>query len=96
MFNPEARWDRHLPSDGMSPGEAVDVVAVFRKNAIIPRVFTLRGTTYRIRQIEFTWQENRGRERFHLFSVTDHQRRVHTLCVSRQSWQWRLLAEGSE
>jgi hypothetical protein len=95
MFNPEARWDRHLPADDVLPGEAVDVVAVFKKNGIIPRGFTLRGQTYRIQRIEFAWKERKGREMFHLFSVTDEQQRVHTLCVSRESLVWRILSEVS-
>lgn len=74
-FNPKARWDRHIPEteDHTHPhelNERIQVLAWFRNGKIQPRLFLWNNKKYRIRNITYNWQERRGQELIHCFSVS--------------------------
>ncbi|MDD5745782.1 MAG: hypothetical protein PHO30_00820 [Candidatus Omnitrophica bacterium] len=94
MFNPQARWDRPLPNDVQFPGEPVDVVVSCKQAGFFPLWFFFHGVKHVIKNVQLTWQENKGREEFHLFSVCDELNNRYTLCCSRQSLRWRVIADG--
>jgi hypothetical protein len=74
-FNPKARWDRHIPeTDSDAPPEElnsrIQVLAWFQSGKIQPRLFVWNNKRYRIKNINYNWQERRGRELINLFSVS--------------------------
>ncbi len=91
MFNPEARWDRPLPQDDVLPGEAIDVVVSFKGGGFFPLWFFLHGNKHIIKNVQFSWQEKKGREVFHLFSVMDNYDTHYTICFIRKSFRWRVI-----
>ena len=95
MFNANARWDRPLPQDETLPGEAIDVVVSFKRGGFFPLWFFLHGNKHMIKNVQFTWQEKKGREIFELFSVTDSNDTQYTICFLRQKMRWRIINENS-
>ncbi len=90
MFNPQARWDRHLPGDGSREAETVEVVARFQKGKIIPLYFILSGNRFDISRINYSWIERKGRERVFYFSVSDKSDN-YCLFLDVEAMSWRLL-----
>jgi hypothetical protein len=92
MFNPQARWDRHLPGDENPDSEAVEVVARFRKGRITPLYFVLKENRYNISRINYSWIDRKGRERIFYFSVSDKSDN-YCLSLDAEFMSWRLLAD---
>ncbi|MFH1093932.1 MAG: hypothetical protein V1739_07245 [Candidatus Omnitrophota bacterium] len=95
MFNPEARWDRPLPQDETLPGQAIDIVVSFKRGGFFPLWFFLHGNKHMIKNVQFAWQEKKGADVFHLFSVTDNNDTQYTICFLRNSMRWRLILEDA-
>ena len=93
MFNADARWDRPLPQDDILAGEPIDVVVSFKGAKFFPLWFFLHGDKHIIKNIQFTWQEKKGREVFYLFSVTDNYDIRYTVCFLRQSMRWKAIGK---
>jgi len=70
MFNTHSRWDRHLPYDP-TEAESLEVGVIFRKGQAHPKWFVWKGRRYAVKATTFRWQDKRGTEKLHLFSVTD-------------------------
>ena len=73
-FNPQARWDRHIPetdsqSDPQELNEPIAVLAWFKNGKIQPRLFVWKNKKYKVKKVNYNWQERRGRETLSLFSV---------------------------
>ncbi len=74
-FNPKARWDRHIPetendAHPQELNERIAVLAWFENGRIQPRFFTWHNKRYRVKNINYNWQERRGRELLNLFSIS--------------------------
>ena len=70
MFNPQARWDRNLPTEKTDYlYENIEVMASFSHGKIIPQYFQWRSHEYKINKINYTWQEKKGQEVIYYFSV---------------------------
>jgi len=74
-FSPKARWDRHIPADSRrNPehrNEKIEVLTFFRAGKVFPRIVFWRDKKYKIRKITYNWQERRGQEMLHYFSVSN-------------------------
>ena len=91
MFNANARWDRPLPQEDTLLGQEVDVVVSFKGQKFFPIWFFLHGDKHMIKNVQFSWQEKKGREVFELFSVTDNNNTQYTICFIRESFRWRII-----
>jgi hypothetical protein len=89
MFNPNARWDRRLPSDPGELNEKITVAALFKGNKILPRYFTWHNRTYRIKQITYSWQERVGQDLLNVFSVNTN-RGLYQISLSQKMLSWKL------
>jgi hypothetical protein len=92
MFNPQARWDRHLPGDDSRGVEAVEVVARFQRGRIVPLYFVLKDNRFDISRINYSWTERKGRERVFYFSVSDKSDN-YCLLLDVEAMSWRLRIE---
>ena len=100
-FNPQARWDRHIPetSDGSEhPAQfpqRIEVLAWFRNAKITPRLFIWNNKTYKIRNVTYRWQERRGQELINFFSVSTGAD-LYQISFSAIVYSWRLekIIEG--
>ena len=93
MFNPQARWDRHLPQDQTLPGEYVDTVVSFKKGGFYPLWFFLNGNKHTVKNINFKWQEKIGAEVLEFFSLSDLNNIRYTLCFIKSSMKWKMVEE---
>ncbi len=93
-FNPHARWDRHIPQGGAPQdsglvNERIEVLALFRQAKIYPRLFIWRDKIYRIRRLNYNWQERRGRELINFFSV-DTGSDLYQISFNNETSGWRI------
>lgn len=93
-FNPKARWDRHIPEtanhvDPQELNENIAVLTWFRNGKIQPRLFVWKNKKCRIRNINYSWQERRGREVISLFSVSTGPD-LYQISFNNTSYSWRL------
>jgi len=51
--------------------EIIKVGVVFRGDKICPAWFIWEGRKYMIKEVNYVWEDRRGRERLRCFSVTD-------------------------
>ena len=70
MFSNDSRWDRHLPHDVLEE-DVIEVGAVFRGGEVIPRCFIWKESKYHIQEVTYHWQDKRGGDVLHFFSVSD-------------------------
>ena len=96
MFNKEARWDRPLPQDDGLSGEEIDVVVSFKRGGFFPLWFFLHGNKHMIKNVQFIWQEKKGKEIFRIFSVTDSYDTRYTLCFIHRSFRWKVIENDSD
>lgn len=90
MFSKDARWDRHLPTNEIEQ-DKIDVAAIFKNGLINPTCFVWKKRKYNINQTTYTWQEKKGDEVFHYFSVTDGISLYH-ICLNSKFMNWRLCS----
>ena len=72
MFNPQARWDRNLPQEETQDelfNEPIEMSCLFTKGKPLPRYFVWRDKIYRVKRVNFFWQERQGREILSYFSL---------------------------
>ena len=90
MFNPEARWDRSLPiQDSNYLDEGIEALVLFKRGKVIPRYFIWRDRRYKIKKINYNWQERRGRALIHFFSV-DTGANIYQISFNSQAFGWRI------
>ncbi len=64
------RADLNLPHDNPEElNEKIEVFAWFRNAKIYPRMFVWNQRRYRVQSVTYNWQERRGQEILHYFSV---------------------------
>lgn len=93
-FNPQARWDRHIPQSSASTDtglidEKIEVLALFRQARIYPRLFIWREKRYRIKRLNYNWQQRRGRELINYFSV-DTGSDLYQISFNNETLGWRI------
>ena len=95
-FNPRARWDRHIPETERCPQDnsselntRIEVLVWFRNGKVQPRLFIWDNKKYRIKNINYNWQERRGRELISLFSVSSGFD-LYQISFNNTSYYWRL------
>lgn len=89
MFNPQARWDRRLPSDPDELNEKIWVSALFRGGKILPRYFIWKNRLHRVKEITYSWQERTGRNLLSIFSVSTPQG-LYQISFSQEFLSWKL------
>ena len=93
-FNPHSRWDRHVPetSETRNYGELnerIEVLAYFQGARIYPRLFIWNNKKYKIKKVNYNWQERQGTERISLFSVsTGHD--LYQISFNNTSFSWKI------
>jgi hypothetical protein len=89
MFNPHARWDRHLPGQGAGESQLIEVCARFTQGKIVPLHFILSGNRFTITRINYIWNERKGRVNVRYFSVADgHDTYCLYLDTELMSWYY--------
>ena len=88
MFNPQARWDRHLPSDSHEE-EAIEVGAIFRNGKMFPKWFLWKDRRYSIKEVTYEWQDKRGTEVLFFFAVSDGTN-IFQIYFNNRFVHWRL------
>ncbi|MHB8871142.1 MAG: hypothetical protein ACYC5G_01635 [Candidatus Doudnabacteria bacterium] len=69
--------------------ELVDVVVVFKKNLVWPKLLKWNGRVYKIKSINMRHQVNDGFSLIHYFSVSDDTN-FFKLAFNTKSLQWKL------
>lgn len=93
-FNLHARWDRHIPQGSASTDrglidEKIEVLALFRQARVYPRLFIWREKRYRIKRLNYNWQQRRGRELINYFSV-DTGSDLYQISFNNETLGWRI------
>ena len=93
-FNPQARWDRHIPETDSSHdphelNEHIAMLAWFKNGKIQPRLFVWKNKKYKVTQVNYAWQERRGRETLSLFSVSTGSD-LYQISFNNTSYSWHL------
>ena len=93
-FNPQARWDRHIPETDSSPAlerydEPIEVVASFKNGSIHPRCFIWNQKEYSVERTTYHWQERQGQSLICYFSVSC-QEGLYQISFNNSSFTWRL------
>jgi hypothetical protein len=93
-FNPNARWDRHIPEDSNAAAaellnEKIEVLALFKQGKAYPRLFTLNSKKYKVKRITYNWQERRGQELISYFSVSTGTD-LYQISFNSATLGWRL------
>ena len=71
-FNPQARWDRHVPENSSLEyrlNEKIEALVWFKGARVYPRLFIWKNKKYKIQVITYQWQERRGQEFTSCFAV---------------------------
>ena len=92
MFNPQARWDRNLPQEESQDelfNEPIIMNCLFAKGRPSPRYFIWRNKLYRVKMINFFWQERQGREVLSYFSLETNQG-TYQVCFLNIALSWKL------
>ena len=89
MFNSNSRWDRSFPNDEHETGEPIEVGVVFRQGKLIPTCFVYQGRKYKVKEVTYHWQEQRGNEALHFFTVTDGSN-LYQIHLNSKYMYWRL------
>lgn len=92
MFNPEARWDRNLPqenNESESLNEAIIMVCLFDKSKPLPRYFRWRNYLYKVKKVNFFWQQRQGRETLSYFSLETNSG-TYQVSFSNISLCWKM------
>lgn len=92
MFNPQARWDRSLPQE-TSPEELINepiaVVCLFAKTKAIPRYFIWRKRLYRVKKVNFFWQERQGGAMISYFAL-ETASGIYQISFSNINLSWQI------
>ena len=92
-FNPKARWDRHIPQDShYDPSllnERIQVLVFFSGSKIYPRMFIWNNKIYRVKTINYNWQEHQGKEIIIYFSVNTGSD-LYQISFNNTSYSWKI------
>jgi len=94
-FNPNARWDRHIPETGYQTETSclncpIEVRALFKSSKVMPEGFIWNNKLYGIKKVNYNWQERRGQEIINYFSVTTAGADTYQISFNNTSFCWRL------
>ncbi len=95
-FNPNARWDRHIPETANNESsnteclkERIEVFAHFKNAKIYPCAFIGNNNKYKIEKTAYTWQERWGKETITYFSV-HAGRELYQISFNNTSFSWQI------
>ena len=93
-FNPQARWDRHVPETESAPqsellDENIEVRALFKNGKIYPQEFSWHNKLYLITRITYHWQERAGAAVMHYFSTACGDD-LYQISFNNSSLGWRM------
>jgi len=92
MFNPQARWDRNLPqqeNQGQLLNEPVSVSCLFTKGKAIPRYFTWKNRLYKVKRVNFFWQQRQGRAVLSYFALETNSG-TYQISFSNETLSWQI------
>jgi len=92
MFNPQARWDRNLPQENNTsgiPNGSLAVSCLFVKGKATPRYFIWKNRLYKVKKVNFFWQEQKGREKISYFSLGTSQG-TYQISFSYLNLSWKM------
>ena len=88
MFSNDSRWDRHTPEQNRKE-EPIDVAVVFKGGKAYPKSFKRGSRKYVISEVTYHWEEKRGGDLLHFFTVTD-QVNLYQIYLNTRYLHWRL------
>ncbi len=93
-FNPKARWDRHIPEtdetlQAQGLNERIEALAWFKNGKIYPRVFIWNNKKYKIKKVNYNWQERLGQEIISYFSVNTGFD-LYQISFNNTTYAWKL------
>jgi len=88
MFSNDSRWDRHTPEQNRKE-EPIDIVVVFKGGKVLPSSFLWNGRKYVINQVTYHWEEQRGNDLLHFYTVTDRAN-LYQIYLNTRHLYWRL------
>ncbi|MBU4472593.1 MAG: hypothetical protein KJ842_00335 [Candidatus Omnitrophica bacterium] len=92
-FNPKARWDRHIPQDSNHDSsllnERIQAIVFFKGGKIYPRRFIWNNKIYKVKAINYNWQERQGKEIINYFSVNTGSG-FYQISFNNTTLGWRL------
>ena len=93
-FNPKARWDRQIPAESGhsnpdSLNERIQVSAFFKGAKIYPRLFVWNNKKYKVKVINYNWQERHGSETINYFSVNTGSD-LYQISFNNATYSWKL------
>jgi len=92
MFNPQARWDRNLPQEDSQKellDESIAVNCLFANGRAMPRYFIWRDRLYKVKRINFLWQERQGRVVLSYFSLGTNSG-IYQISFSNNTLSWKM------
>ncbi|MFC1709442.1 DUF6504 family protein [Candidatus Omnitrophota bacterium] len=92
MFNPQARWDRNLPQETAPDellNEPIAMTCLFAKGKTLPRYFIWRKRLYRVKRVNFFWQERQGRAMLSYFALETNSG-IYQVSFSNIGLTWKM------
>ena len=90
MFSSDSRWDRHTPEQDRHE-EKIDVAVVFKKGKTIPKSFVWKSRRYDVKEVTYHWEERRGADTLHFYTVTDNTN-LYKICLNTRHLNWRIAS----
>ena len=93
-FSPKARWDRNIPENSQQEipedlNEKIDCLVLFKSGKITPQRIFWNNKEYEIKTISYYWQERRGQELLHYFSVNTGSN-LYQISFNNTSLRWQI------
>jgi len=93
-FNPKARWDINIPETSQQESreelnEKIDCFVLFKSGKMIPQRIFWNNKEYEIKSVSYYWQEHRGRELLHYFSVNTGSN-LYQISFNNTSLRWQI------
>ena len=90
MFSSDSRWDRHTPEQDRNE-DVIDVAVVFKKGKAHPKSFVWKSRRVDIREVTYHWQEKRGADLLHFYTVTDNTN-LYKIYLNTRYLNWRMAS----
>ena len=90
MFNSDSRWDRHTPEQDRDE-DVIDVAVVFKNGKTIPKSFVWKKRRYDVKEVTYHWEERRGGDLLHFYTVTDRAN-LYKIYLNARYLSWRIAS----
>ena len=90
MFSSDSRWDRHTPEQDREE-DVIDVAVVFKKGKAYPTSFVWKRRRYNISEVTYHWEERRGADLLHFYTVATHAN-LYKIYLNTRHLNWRMAS----